>query len=548
MAPAALMNERIGLGGRTDEIEIQLGLVCNERCVFCESGRFTELGMARSVPVAEIVNALRRAAGQGTRKVTFDGGEPTIQENFLPALRHAAALGFEHIVVFTNGARVTPAFVDEVTMAGAGRVQWRFSIQGGNEAAHDRATQRPGSFAKVVAGITHLRARGQTVTANMCVNELSYRSLVDYPALVTGLGVQSLHIDMFRPGQLTVISEEEIRAIMCRYSDMVPYLRSMLAEFDRLSPGFDVTVGNLPYCLMPEWAHRIRHGGEGTATYGTDGSQLGAPVDKYARQRADAVYAPRCGECAVRSCCRGVPEKYAALHGTDELEPLSPARLAALGPDGRHFVPLAEPHLRPLIDATPPEGWTQEAVVRAWSDRRWEIHYRHRGTGRLELIFTAPEEMAARPGPAPVLTTNRYRIAMRAEGRAPARKLAAWAIAKLRSVSGLEVIAPGGTAGPAPLAGESERVQRTQALLVRHARRLEEQAPLEGWRHRQTDAHDGRRVVLAFQGPEGHGVSVALEIDDSPRARVSATFELADGTPPDEGRSVIERLAAALRA
>jgi hypothetical protein len=345
---------------------------------------------------------------------------------------------------------------------------------------------------------------------------------------------------MFRPGELKVISEEQIRAIMCRYSDMVPYLRSMLAEFDRLSPGFDVTVGNLPYCLMPEWAHRIRHGGEGTATFGTDGPRIGAPVDKYARQRADAVYAPRCGECAVRSFCRGVPEKYAAFHGTGELEPVTPARLAALSLDGRHFVPLAEPHLLPLINGTPPEGWTRETVVRGWPDRLWEIHYRHLGNGRLELIFTPPEEMAARPGPAPVLTTNRYRMAMRVEGRTPAAtmdQVVAWAIAQLRSVSGLDVI------------GKSGRLQNSEALLVRYARRLEEQAPLEGWRHRQTDAHDGRRVVMAFQGPDGDGVSVALEIvEGSPRARVNATFELAEGTPPEKGRPVIERLVAALRA
>jgi aryl-alcohol dehydrogenase-like predicted oxidoreductase/MoaA/NifB/PqqE/SkfB family radical SAM enzyme len=327
--------------GRTAgaELELQLGHVCNNRCVFCVSGQLTAQGLARPLPAAPAMDALAEAAARGARKVTFLGGEPTLQPSFLPALARAIELGFAEIVIFTNGVKTARAsYLDEILALGAARgfagFTWRFSIQGGDEAAHDRVTGKPGSFRRLIAGVRHLQARGQRLTANACVNAHSFRSLPAYPGLVAAHGIRQLHLDQVRPRDAGVRSDAELRAIMPPYTEMVPYYREMLAGFARaLGPDYDVNVGNLPYCLMPEWADKIHHDGEPTLTVAADGGALSRPWDKYADKRRDKFHPPGCDACRFRDRCNGVFAKYAELHGTAEFVPVPKARPRPAPPD-----------------------------------------------------------------------------------------------------------------------------------------------------------------------------------------------------------------------
>src|SRR5262245_26650486 len=111
------------------QLEIQLGHLCNNRCVFCVSGQLTSQRKAPILDAGDIVRALDGAWASGYRRVTLLGGEPTIQPFFMDVLRHAVALGFE-IVIFSNGSKPGRTnLVDEVAKTG-GRVEWRFSFQG----------------------------------------------------------------------------------------------------------------------------------------------------------------------------------------------------------------------------------------------------------------------------------------------------------------------------------------------------------------------------------------------------------------------------------
>ena len=108
----------------------------------------------------------------------------------------------------------------------------------------------------------------------MCVNERSYRSLPHYPELLSSYGVRQLHVDIVRPESTGERDEAYLRDIMPRYSDMAPYYAEMLGGFERWNPDFDVNVGNLPYCILPEWGSRIHHGGQETVTKSSDGEGL----------------------------------------------------------------------------------------------------------------------------------------------------------------------------------------------------------------------------------------------------------------------------------
>ena len=154
-----------------------------------------------------------------------------------------------------------------------------------------------------------LPSMAMSTTANMCVNERSYRSLPEYPALLSEYGVRQLHVDIVRPESTGERDQAYLREIMPRYSDMAPYYDDMLAGFDRWDHDFDVNVGNLPYCILPKWGSRIHHGGQETVTKSALPADGIVPRDQLSADAHAAVFP---SHMLVAACMDGAAMKNAA--------------------------------------------------------------------------------------------------------------------------------------------------------------------------------------------------------------------------------------------
>ncbi len=448
-----------GVAQDAELVEIQLGHLCNNRCVFCSSGQATQRGLARPMETEPVLQALDRARARRARKVTFLGGEPTLQAAFLPALRHATALGFEEIEIFTNGVKAARrSFVDEV--ASIGRFSWRFSLQGGNEVAHDRAVAKPGAWKRICRAMQNVGRHGHPITANACINEESYRSLPDYVELVRRYGVVQLHIDVVRPSSAGDRSDAYLRQIMPRHAEMAPFFDEMLQRFDAWDPDFDVNVGNFPYCVLPQWADRIHHGGQQTLTLASDLDNALSSKDKYSAQHRDKVHGPGCSECVFRGQCSGVFDAYARIHGTEDLVPLDRAALAARDPRRNALRWHAEPIVSAFSNAPPPPEW-EPAVVRAHT-RRVSVQF-----GELSLDVHRSVD-----GPGLVVARTQTTVTtatLRGPVSAPAlRAFVGWA----------RQVHPGQVAAPAVWVGAAmgrERLARGRAMVRRVLERADGQ-------------------------------------------------------------------------
>ncbi len=354
------------------QIEIQLGHLCNNRCVFCVSGQETALGNARVLETETILAQVRGAHAAGHRKLTILGGEPTLQPGFLEVVREAARLDFEEIVVFTNGAKTArAAFVDEILATG-GRITWRISLQGATREAHERTTKKPGSFARIERTLENLAARRQTITINMCVVQSNYESVSEFPALLRRYAphVTQLHLDMMRPLDAGKRSDDELRATLPRYADLARPFARMIAGLPR---GFDVNLGNVPACIAPELSRWIHHDGEPTATISVDGGgALSKPWNKYLVKARDKVKLSTCASCAFEPTCSGVYETYLRL---------SPHFAADLRPVPRDLPPTVATRLHALRRSAPfdPLVWRE---------------VRH--GERTEIVLDAPDGSVAR--------------------------------------------------------------------------------------------------------------------------------------------------------
>lgn len=321
------------------QVEIQLGHMCNNRCVFCVSGQRTAMGEAGPMPIDPILDAIRDARARGHAKITLLGGEPTLQPGFLDVVRECARLGFDEVVVFTNGAKTANAArIDELLETGA-KITWRISIQGATKRTHERTTRKDGSFDRIERTLEHLRARAQRVTVNMCVVGSNFEDVDRFAELVPRHDVVQLHLDLMRPRDAGQRTEDELREMMPRFADMTPPMVRMIGG---LPAGFDVNLGNLPYCVAPELAPWIHHDGERTETIAIDGDdRLSRPWNKYLVKRSDKIKTERCASCAFDARCSGVFDRYAGFHGVSELVPIrlaGPASSADALPERRPWM------------------------------------------------------------------------------------------------------------------------------------------------------------------------------------------------------------------
>ena len=112
---------------------------------------------------------------------------------------------------------------------------------------------------------------------------------------------------------------------------MAPYFDAMLAGFERVDPDFDINVGNLPYCIIPQWGARIHHGGEETVT--------SRPTPSASRTRSTSTSGtrrcaapPGCADCVFRPRCTGIFRTYLDLYGGEEFTPVRARHCSALDP------------------------------------------------------------------------------------------------------------------------------------------------------------------------------------------------------------------------
>lgn len=519
------------------QIEIQLGHLCNNRCVFCVSGQVSEWKQAKQIPVDPVVAELRQARARGITKVTFLGGEPTLQKSFFGALAAAHELGYTEVVLFTNGVR-TPdrAFIDRILAFGP--VTWRFSLQGADEAHHDATTKNPGSFQKILDSLEILRELGAPVTSNMCLTSTNWESVPKFPALMAEYGVRQLHIDMVRPSDAGERTKDYLRTILPRYSDMRDALRAML---DGFPPDFDVNLGNYPYCLLPEHAHRIHHDGERTVTVSASGqSGLEPAWDKYEVKRLDKTHPPQCGACVFLPRCNGLFELYQEFHGTGEPDPITHERLRRVDPEMRFFPLHLGPALERLRQAPPPPPWGEPAVALDEPTRHVSIQLAHgRAALRVDLRPPGAPDPAGFPPDARTELFDAWVSLGAATDPAAGSAAAAWILAAL---CGDAV----GTPAPLDAAALAARHAGTTRLL------------------RLADAIRARRAIgpwtVGPTVPTPEGLDVLLSKSDAATLRVhllrpqaaggrpGITYSFAgDAVPDDERRAVVQQVVDALR-
>ena len=324
-------------------VEINVGKICNNKCVFCLDG-LPATEMRRYMPWEDMKAEIARWYARGTRSVGFLGGEPTTYPWILDAIGYARDLGYTRITLATNGTKFfRHTFVDRCLDAGLTRVT--LSMHGHTPELEDRLTRVPGNFHKKVSGLRYLLERRDAgalrdnVSVNVVTNGWNYRVLPNIVRFFYDLGVDDVRSNFVRREGYA----EDDASLIPHYTDVVPYLvKTILLNEYHWKKTF--TIGGVPLCVLPRElltnkSMARRYIGEfrdldtdcSIRTLNADGFPEGiAEIDGgrarfnwQQRKRHDLKkHVAACETCLYTDVCEGVWREYLALHGPGELAPI----------------------------------------------------------------------------------------------------------------------------------------------------------------------------------------------------------------------------------
>jgi MoaA/NifB/PqqE/SkfB family radical SAM enzyme len=219
---------------------VNVTYVCNNDCIFCATGPRTGID-AHPPSQRREIERLRRL---GATTLAIDGGEPTLNPELVPLLRHARALGFERIEVTTNGRM---CFYEDFAhkLVSSGLTSLVFSVHGPDAELHARHVGAPEAFEQTATGIRncvkHARP-GVALAMSTTVTRHNVGRLADIADLAIGLGLKQLLLRAVTPFGRDTASVAV---------DPVAAATAVRAVIDRFRDRLGIEVRDIPYCFLP---------------------------------------------------------------------------------------------------------------------------------------------------------------------------------------------------------------------------------------------------------------------------------------------------------
>jgi len=215
--------------------------VCNNHCTFCAVGTRTQVD-GHPTRQREILDKYRR---HGVRLVDFDGGEPTLNPELVPLIRHAKRVGYERIHVTTNGRLCAyEDYAKKLVQSGVSSVA--FSVHGPDLASHAREVGVAEAFGQTTDGIRHCVAHapeGVDLGMNVTLTKTNFRKLPGLAQLAWDLGLRWLNIQFLTPFG---------RATKRHAPDTGEAAEVTAGVIDEWADRMKIQVINLPWCFLPD--------------------------------------------------------------------------------------------------------------------------------------------------------------------------------------------------------------------------------------------------------------------------------------------------------
>lgn len=220
---------------------------CNLSCRYCYvpwEAPATPLARTRDAGFAGVERTLNRLlAVANVGCVTMSGGEPLL----VPRLaEHVLTCGLRGaaVNVITNGTAGTREDYRQLMAVGARLFE--LPLLSAAPAIHDRLTNQPGAWARVVRSCEDLRSLGAEVLVAVVVTRENLDGLADCLRFLADLGLRRVMLNRFNPGGRGL---RDLAAL----SPGVDALRAAFAIADRVAPELGLAITSnvaVPHCVI----------------------------------------------------------------------------------------------------------------------------------------------------------------------------------------------------------------------------------------------------------------------------------------------------------
>jgi len=293
-------------------LELALDYRCNLRCIGCRACHDTGERLTGERAAA----LLAEAHDRGVRTAWFGGGEPTLRDDLPQLVRRARDLGFDDVVIQTNGLRLAyPAYAHALVACGVTEV--RVNAKSHRPEVHDRLSHVDGAHALLLTALGNLAALGTPVAADVLLTRSTAGELDATVAFFADRGARRFALWLLSAADAE--DDPEVAGEVPRIADIVPSIeRAAAVAHDR---GLELVSFHTPPCTLPASVRHVWLPARDLALTVVDPGDHAFGLESSPFEGGARVEA--CASCAVRDRCAGPRADYLTLHGAAEFHELS---------------------------------------------------------------------------------------------------------------------------------------------------------------------------------------------------------------------------------
>lgn len=297
-------------------LSIDLTKRCTNDCRFCVvSGT---RGITKDQKFEDIENFLTEYSKDGFKRVNLHGGEPQLFYRFDDLIKLINDLGYEEIVIQTNGYRLNDQnFVTNLLERNV--KLFTVSFHDCDEKSHNFLTGNPKSYHQVITGIKNVLELGGNVSTNTVLVNSNYRRVKNIVDTIYDINVKRINISSLNPWWIWIKSKKEQYSELCpTYVEMAPLVKETLDAYK--DKDLTLTLEGFPFCFLPGYEEHNLFSYDRDITLLSENNFL-MNYEEYAttdlRDKRD-----ECRACRFDSQCGGVWKGYIAYKGWDEFQPI----------------------------------------------------------------------------------------------------------------------------------------------------------------------------------------------------------------------------------
>lgn len=224
-----------------EEVFLYILDLCNYRCVHCYMGEVRN----KVLSLEEIKSILFQTYKLGARKLTIIGGEPTLHKNIFEVIDYAKNIGFELIILDTNGS-FPMHFFDNPIFKMVDILS--ISLDCYNDTYHDEIRCNKGAFDKAVQRIKVAKNTGYKVRITCTISRKNENFIIQFLDFINSLNIDFLNFHLVTNNGF-VESSQELLINPHEWNDIY---KKILEYYNKFTPTYKLCIP-VRYCSIEQF-------------------------------------------------------------------------------------------------------------------------------------------------------------------------------------------------------------------------------------------------------------------------------------------------------